>query len=735
MAATIDSKQSETNEQDEKSDPNASFMANNVRTLRLFVPGRICLFGEHSDWAASYRRLDSNIKKGRCIVCGTNQGIYANVQPHPNKLICISTNEKGAKLSTHSTDIFECHMELDELLRIAKKGETFSYVAGVAYQILLKHRVGGLVINNYQTTLPLKKGLSSSAAICVLAARAFNKIYNLKLTIEGEMDYAYLGERTTPSQCGRMDQCCAYGSRPVSMEFDQDFVNSTELQFGGNTRSSLYLVIVDLNKSKDTKTILADLNRCYGHDDSNGNGNGDQVVDVEQEKIAKNVKQLLGEINLDITQRAITAIRTGQIDVVGKLMNEAQDKFRKYAQPASPQQLSSPWLYKILAFDKIQKHIFGGKGVGSQGDGSAQLLCKTKQDQDTVCSLIEKEFGANTHGMSCIKLIIGGYQKITKCIIPTATYGATLFPSSKTISTALFPLIDAEDGLLKPAILILVEQVIKCGIEEIYIIVSAHDLASFQHLFHNDLPREQIEKLSPELQTYSELILSIGRKIKFIVQEEQLGLGHAVYCANKYIHNEDKFLLLLGDHLYKHANNEELCIQQLINYYLKTGVNCYGLQVTKQAEISHFGTVQGNWIDFNTKQALYVEKVVEKPTVEYAQKHLKIDGLNSEYLTMFGLYILNGSIMELIGNNINHKPPIRQKGVFCLTPCLQALRKEQETHGLIINGTRFDIGTSPQKYVETVYNFHHDYDSAKHTKTDHDNNSVVDKIDKLMGNL
>lgn len=52
------------------------------------------------------------------------------------------------------------------------------------------------------TTLPLKKGLSSSAALCVLLARAFNRVHGLRLTTRGEMQYAYEGERMTPSQVG-----------------------------------------------------------------------------------------------------------------------------------------------------------------------------------------------------------------------------------------------------------------------------------------------------------------------------------------------------------------------------------------------------------------------------------------------------------------------------------------------------------------------------------------------------
>ncbi len=43
--------------------------------MKLFVPGRICLFGEHSDWAGGYRRMNAEIEKGYTLICGTDQGI------------------------------------------------------------------------------------------------------------------------------------------------------------------------------------------------------------------------------------------------------------------------------------------------------------------------------------------------------------------------------------------------------------------------------------------------------------------------------------------------------------------------------------------------------------------------------------------------------------------------------------------------------------------------------------
>ncbi len=36
-------------------------------------------------------------------------------------------------------------------------------------------------------------------------ARAFNHVYDLKLTVRGEMEFAYLGEIATPSKCGEED--------------------------------------------------------------------------------------------------------------------------------------------------------------------------------------------------------------------------------------------------------------------------------------------------------------------------------------------------------------------------------------------------------------------------------------------------------------------------------------------------------------------------------------------------
>lgn len=106
----------------------------------------------------------------------------------------------------------------------------------------------------------MRKGLSSSAAVCVLVVQAMNLVYGLHLDTTSIMELAYRGEMLTPSRCGRMDQCVAMGSNSIAiMEFEGEICRLKKLE----CNRDIYIVVVDLNASKDTRVILRDLNACY----------------------------------------------------------------------------------------------------------------------------------------------------------------------------------------------------------------------------------------------------------------------------------------------------------------------------------------------------------------------------------------------------------------------------------------------------------------------------------------
>lgn len=337
--------------------------------MKLFVPGRLCLFGEHSDWAGGYRTVNPKLEKGYTLICGTDQGIYADVRPHSDKLVLTSTCTEGTTFGPA-----EIPMEPQALLDEAKGRGYWSYVAGVAYRALTRFGVRGLVLENGRTDLPVGKGLSSSAAICVLTARAFNRLYDLGLTTREEMELAYQGEITTSSRCGRMDQGCAFGKRPVLMTFDGDRLETEEL----TVESDLYLVIVDLNARKDTVKILADLNRCFP---------------VAGNEVQRGVQKLLGPLNKGIVRRAVDALRRSDAQPLGELMIEAQKLFDRYAVPASPEELAAPALHRLLGYESLKTHVWGGKGIGSQGDGTAQFIARSAVDQGAVIQIIERRLG------------------------------------------------------------------------------------------------------------------------------------------------------------------------------------------------------------------------------------------------------------------------------------------------------------------------------------------------------
>jgi UTP-glucose-1-phosphate uridylyltransferase/mevalonate kinase len=645
----------------------------------LFVPGRVCLFGEHSDWAGGFRRFNEDIAPGCTLVVGTNQGLHAECWKHPSSLILSSTDESGKKYGPH-----EIPMEPKALLAAAKKGDFWSYAAGVAYKLLTDYRISGAVINNYKTDLPLKKGLSSSAAVCVLTARALSRLYDLKMTVRGEMEYAYQGELLTPSRCGRMDQACAFGSRPVSMTYDGEFVDVEEIR----VPKPLHYCVVDLKAKKDTVIILRELQRGYPTPQTDGQ---------------KDVQDVLGKLNLSITDRAAKAFEAGDAEALGLLMNEAQANFDRAGQKVCPQQLTAPVLHKVLAYDKIQQHVWGGKGVGAGGDGTAQFLCRSIADQAKVKEILENDLGVEV-----MNLTIEASSNVRKAVIPAAGFGADLFPATKCVCPPLFPIVD-HDRLVKPAIFITVEELWDAGFEDIIIIVQKGDVPAYENLFKKPLTKENYARLSVKNKVLAKKILQIGERVRLVVQEKQEGFGNAVLCAKDLV-GEDAFLLVLGDHLYRStAGDKRSCVKQMMECYKMhcgDGSALVALQRSPRENISSFGCATGTWIgndESTAREIMKISVVKEKPSQAEAEELLRVPEETDTFLTVFGHYILPAAIFGLLEEQ--HQNNLRsEEGKFGLTTVLSRYKENVGLKGLVMKGTRFDIGT-PEHFLTTNQTF------------------------------
>jgi galactokinase len=332
----------------------------------LFVPGRLCLFGEHSDWAGAYRATHPALSPGRCLVAGTDQGLQATAGPS-DVVELSSVLPDGSRVAAAPLPASE-----EALDAVARRGEFFSYAAGVAAELVARFGPRGVRLDVTADDLPLGKGLSSSAAICVLVARAFDRVHALGLSTRDEMELAYAGERRTGSQCGLMDQVCAYGRTTTALAFDGTRFDVARIPVG----APIHVLIVDLRRAKDTKRILADLNACFP--DTAG-------------AIAAGVREALGPRNATLAADAEGALARGDAAAVGALMTEAQAVFDRLVAPACPE-LRAPRLHEVLAHPAARELAWGGKGVGSQGDGCAQLVARGPDERDALAAALTAAF-------------------------------------------------------------------------------------------------------------------------------------------------------------------------------------------------------------------------------------------------------------------------------------------------------------------------------------------------------
>jgi UTP-glucose-1-phosphate uridylyltransferase/galactokinase len=643
--------------------------------IKLFVPGRLCLFGEHTDWAGHYRTMNADIAPGAAIVTGIEQGIYAEVE----KSSIFELYSTASEISDFWQD-FSCRMDEPELKRIAKSGSFFCYCAGVASYMLEWYKVGGVRIKITDMTLPMKSGLSSSAAVCVLVARAFNLLYNLNLNTLGEMNIAYLGELRTSSRCGRLDQACAFGVKPNLMTFDGDEIEVRSL----NVKKHLYWVFADLCAEKDTIRILSDLNKAYPFPSN----------DAERAE-----HEALGEKNLELVDKAIKCMAEGDAEGLGRLMTEAEALFDAQVAPMSPA-LWSPKLHSVLQDPNIQPMVLGGKGVGSHGDGSVQFLARSEETQQQLVDYL------NNQGLKAYSLTIKPVHTVRKAIIPVAGFGTRLYPATRALKKDFFP-IPCPDGMVRPVILILLEELMQSGIEDICLVLgSEEERQQYADYFEKPLSEEHLRKLNSEAKELETRILNIGKHLHYVYQREKRGFGHAVYQASQFAGNEP-VLLLLGDTLYRSDSNKP-CALQMVEEYERYNSLMVSIHAVPLADVSHYGILSGIWED-KDHTILNVSTMNEKPKASYAEEFLGVrnkDGVK-EYYSVFGQYILTPEVFSQLHEDVMQKEANGDQTTEVeLTSALEAVRQRSGMMGVRLQGRMFDMG-NPHALIRAVQEYSH----------------------------
>ena len=255
------------------------------------------------------------------------------------------------------------------------------------------------------------------------------------------------------------------------------------------------------------------------------------------------------------------------------------------------------------------------------------------------------------------------------------------------------------DGLVKPVLLVLLEELDRIGIEEICLIISPDEKRIYDDLLMKPVPEELYARLPDKMKEYEDRINRLVRKITFVTQNSPKGFGHAVYQAVSFAGSEP-VLLLLGDTIYK-SSVPEPCTQQLVSAFENYGRPMVALQSVPLETVDNYGIFGGSWLD-EDETVLKCTEVEEKPSRDCAEGRLAVRRGGSEdlYLAAFGAYILTGEVFdrlrEMILGNV-----VGAKGEIEFTTALKAISGDSCLLGFMVNGKSYDLGNA-RAYRDTV---------------------------------
>ncbi|MED3910373.1 UTP--glucose-1-phosphate uridylyltransferase GalU [Peribacillus simplex] len=266
-------------------------------------------------------------------------------------------------------------------------------------------------------------------------------------------------------------------------------------------------------------------------------------------------------------------------------------------------------------------------------------------------------------------------KKVRKAIIPAAGLGTRFLPATKAMPKEMLPIVD------KPTIQYIIEEAVASGIEDIIIVTGKGKRAIEDHFdnafeLENNLMEKNKFELLEKVQAPSKV------DIHYIRQKEPKGLGHAVWCARKFIGNEP-FAVLLGDDI---VQAETPCLKQLMNEYDKTLSSVIGVQTVPEEETHRYGIVDPS----NQNGRRYeVTNFVEKPAKGTAPSNLAI----------MGRYIFTPEIFMFL-----EKQELGAGGEIQLTDAIQKLNEIQRVFAYDFEGKRFDVGEK-LGFIQTTIEF------------------------------
>lgn len=290
------------------------------------VPGRVCLLGEHCDWAG-----------GASVVVPMDRAVL--VRAAPSERLSATAVLEGRQVTW--TD---------------GEGDPgpLAFVPAVADELAARRGLPRTGAFHVEGDLPAGRGFSSSAAVCVGLVRALAELHGLHLDVNEVAEAAYRAEHDRVGvACGRLDPlACAWGT-PLFLRFAGDEVAVEPLP------ARLDLAVGSFAAPRDTAGILSALGRHFRGE-----------VPLRDYDAVRRVGAVRGAIETfaAAAERGRAALLGADLPDLGRAMNSCQEAYEEELMGALPE-LWAPGL--VRACRALRAHgALGAKFSGAGGDGS-----------------------------------------------------------------------------------------------------------------------------------------------------------------------------------------------------------------------------------------------------------------------------------------------------------------------------------------------------------------------------
>ncbi len=274
-------------------------------------------------------------------------------------------------------------------------------------------------------------------------------------------------------------------------------------------------------------------------------------------------------------------------------------------------------------------------------------------------------------------------MSIDLAVVPVAGHGTRLLPSTKSQPKEMLPV-----GR-KPVVQYVVEELAKSDIHRI-LFVTGNGKESIENFF--DLNHELIRFLRESGREELLATLEFERapiEYAYTRQREQLGLGHAILCAEPFVADQS-FVVALGDSIIGlHADSN--IVERMVGEFERTKADVVIAfeELSDPREVVHYGIAQPAGTPGDVFE---LTDVIEKPDVDEAPSRLAVAAR----------YVFSSAIFEHL-----HETPPGKKGEIQLTDAIRRLLKSGGKGvglRLAAGERRFDIGNF-ESYFQAFVEF------------------------------